>query len=304
MPRAPEPRGMHRLGGVALAVLLALAGCSAVPGGGGGGPATESLTPAPIPEQGTSAERLAPGLTREGVTDPLALANAHGAALETDYGFHSNWTARYRNGSVHAHADQRVLVTPAGFTARVTVAGRPGFLTTGPRLTATFWSNGTVLAERIEREDTVGYRYLGAATYNGGAGFYTSLRRPKPWRDHYALFTAVETRVVDEFGGDTGPRRYTVVGERLRDPAVFGAATDVRRPANVSLRAVVTEGGAVRSLRLSYDGTVRNGRRVHVTRSIDYEDDVGQVTRPEWFGVALNGSRDSRGSIPSPRLAG
>jgi hypothetical protein len=238
------------------------------------------------------------------VTGPLTLANAHGGALERSHRFRSNWTVRYRNGTVHARADQRATVAPNGFLSTVSVAGRPGFVTSGPPTEATFWSNGTVLTERIQRDDTTRYRYLDEASYNRGAGFYNSLRRPKPWRDHYALFTAVESRVVNRSTTD-GVTRYTVVGERLRDPAAFGAATDVREPGNVSLRATVTEGGLVQSLDLSYDGTLRNGERVHVTRTVVYEvTAAGPLDRPSWFETARNGSRDSRGSIPNPRLAG
>jgi len=293
---------MYRPGVVALCALLVLAGCSAVPGGGGDGDTTETLTPVAVPEAADTPERLAPGLTEAGVTGPLALANAHGAALEDSHRFHSNWTVRHRDGSLYALANQSTVVAPNGFTTRVTVAGRPGFLTTGPRLTADLWSNGSVLAERIERGDGVGYRYLGAATYNAGTGFYTSLRRPKPWRDHYALFAAVETRVVDERAGGPGPARYTVVGTRLRDPTTFGAATDIREPRNVSLRATIDERGVVRSLRLSYAGRLPRGEPVRVSRHIRYTTvgGVGSVDRPPWFDTALNGSRDSRGSIPNP----
>lgn len=290
---------MDRAGAVALACLLALAGCSAVPGGS---TPQGTLTPAPVPESPTDTERLAPGLTSEGVTGPLTLANAHGAALERSHRFHSNRTVRYRNGTVHARADQRTAVGPNGFRSTVSVAGRPGFVTSGPPTEATFWSNGTVLVERIQRDDDTRYRYLDDETYNRGTGFYNSLRRPKPWWDHYALFTAVESRVVDRsaVGGET---RYTVVGERLRDPAVFGAAANVRQPENVSLRATVTERGLVRSFELSYDGTLRNGERVHVTRSVVYDlTAVSPIDRPSWFEAARNGSSDSRGSIPNPRL--
>lgn len=295
---------MHRLGTVAVCGLLALAGCSAVPSGGSDA-ATGTLTPAPVPEPADTPERLAPGLTSGGVTDPLALANAHGRALGDGYRFHSNWTVRYRNGSRYALADQRAAVAPDGFTVRVTVAGRPGFLTAGPRLTAHLWSNGTVLVGRTERGDAVDYRYLGPGAYDGGTGFYTSLRRPKPWRDHYALFGAVETRVVATQPRE-GPDRYTVVGTRLRDPATFGAATDVRDPANVSLRAVVDERGVVRSLRLSYEGRLPTGERVRVSRSIRYTDvgAVRAVDRPPWFDAAVNESRGGRRGVPNPRLAG
>lgn len=310
IPGAAERRGMYRPGVVALCALLVLAGCGGVPGGGDSGgdgeDSTETLTPVAVPGEADTPERLAPGLTEAGVTGPLALANAHGAALEDSHRFDSNWTVRYRNGSLYALANQSTVVAPDGFTTWVTVAGHPGFLTTGPRLTVDLWSNGSVLAERIEREDAVGYRYLDAATYNAGTGFYTSLRRPKPWRDHYALFTAMGTRLVDTRTDTAGPDRYTVVGTRLRDPATFGAATGVREPANVSLRAVIDERGVVRSLWLSYTGRLPTGERVRVSRHVRYTEigTVRGVSRPAWFETALNGSDDSRGSIPNPRLAG
>jgi hypothetical protein len=295
---------MHRLGTVALCGLLVLAGCSAVPGGSGS-ESTATLTPAPIPDRTDTSERLAPGLTSAGVTDPLALANAH-ANLGSDYRFEANWTVHHGNGSLYAHAEQETAVASENFHVRVAATGRPGFLTTGPLIDATFWSNGSVLAERIRRDGETRYRYLDSDRFNGGTGFYSSLRRPKPWRDHYALFEAMDTRVTDRRTGGEGPARYTVVGTRLRDPSTFAAATNVRRPGNVSLWAVIDGNGVVRSLQLSYEGRLPTGQRVHVSRQVHYRDigAVGSIERPDWYTAALNGSRDSRGSIPNPRLAG
>jgi hypothetical protein len=291
---------MHRGGAVALACLLALAGCSAVPGSGPATP-SETVTPAPVPDDG-GGERLAPGLTRAGVTDPLRLAGAHSEALGRNYRFQSDWTVRHPNGTLYAHAAQDATVAPVGYRVRVAATGRPGFLTTGGPIDAVFWSNGTVLAERVTRGSSVGYRFLDAETYNGGTGFYNSLRRPKPWRDHYALFAAMETRVVDARSGGDGPPRYTVVGTRLTDPATFGAATNVRQPTNVSLWTVVDEDGVVRALRLSYACRLPTGERVHVTRRVRYRavGEVGPIPRPDWYDRARNGSRSSRGSIPNP----
>jgi hypothetical protein len=311
MLRASEPRDMHRLGTVALCGLLVLAGCGAVPGGGGGsgdgGPddRTETLTPVAVPETATPVERLAPGLTARGVTDPLALANAHADTLGDRYRFHSNWTVRYRNGSVHARADQTTAAVPGRFRSRITVAGDTGFLTNGPTTTVTVWANESVLFERLDRNGTSSYRYLAPGTYNGGAGFYSTLRRPIPWRDHYAVFAGVSTRVTDRpAGGGATPTTYTLVGERLRDPMTFAAATGVREPRNVSLRATVTERGVVRTLALSYEGRLRGGEPVRVSRSVVYREPVGDVSRPPWYRAALNGSRNSRGNVPNPRLAG
>ncbi|WP_276259953.1 hypothetical protein [Haloglomus litoreum] len=296
---------MHRLGTVALCGLLVLAGCSAVPGGGPddpGGP-TPTLTPAPVPEPTEAPEELAPGLTTDGVTDPLALANAHGEALGARYRFTSNWTVRYPNGTVFARADQSATVTPDAFVARVAAVGRPGFITSGAETTAVFWSNRTALATRVERDGRVSYRYADGVAYADAAGFYTSLRRPRPWLNHYALFSSVETRTVGRVDG--APTRYRVVGETLRDPATFGATSGLRRATNVSLEAIVSERGIVRSLHLSYSGRLPEGERVRVTRRIIYRSDAPEVTRPAWFDRAVNDSREARNAaarrIAAPR---
>jgi hypothetical protein len=154
------------------------------------------------------------------------------------------------------------------------------------------WSNGSVLLERYHRNSTVGYRLIGPAVYRTGNGFYQSFRHPKPFRDRFALFDAVETRVVNSRTDGPGPARYTVVGDRLEHPERFAAATNVRRPSNVSLRAVIDDRGLVRSFRLSYDGQFPSGETVHVSRRVVYRDvgEVDRVPRPEWSDRATGAS--------------
>lgn len=301
---------MERASAVVLACLCCLAGCSAVPVGAGGSDSpegTETLSPVSVPEQSTATERLAPGLTRQGIVDPLALVDAHRGQLARSYRFRANWSVRYANGSLYGRVDQDATVGPGTFRAGVTAAGRPGFLTTGPPVRTDVWSNGSVLLERYRRNGTVGYRLVGPAVYRTGNGFYQSFRHPKPFRDRVTLFGAIETRVAAVRTERSGPARYTVVGERLDDPDRFAAATNVRQPTNVSLRAVIDERGLVRSFQLSYDGQFPSGETVHVSRNVTYRavGSIDRVPRPAWEDRAVaasgNGSRD-RIDAPS-RLA-
>lgn len=282
-----------RAAAVALAGLLVLSGCSTA--GVGSDTPTETVTPAPVPEQ-TPDVRLAPGLTRDGVTRPLVLAGTHSRAIGERYVLRTDWTVRSPDGTLVASSRQRVRSTSGAFLVRFRLRGHPGFLTNGEPMDAAFWTNGSTLVGRTQEGNDTDYRYLSAGLYEGGgAGFYRSLRRPKPWRDHRALFSAVETRVAGRQEGPTGTA-YVVVGERVRASGTFAAATGVEDPRNVSLRAVVTEAGIVRELRLQYEGVHPFRGRVAVVRTVTYSeiDTVGSVPRPDWVDDAITTEREDR----------
>jgi hypothetical protein len=99
---------MHRLAVPLAAALLVLAGCSAVL------PGPSEPTPEPTPVSG----RLAPGVTAEGITNPIALQSAHQRRLLAD-GFVVGVT--YENvagGTVQQRSTQRVVAGPGGERAR------------------------------------------------------------------------------------------------------------------------------------------------------------------------------------------
>lgn len=259
-------------------LLLLLAGCNA-PAPGPGTPTAEA-TPAPVPE----IETYPPGVDEGGVVDPVALANAHAAAADDRYVVVSNYTVRYPNGTVRSSVVQRSRVSPEGWTATITVDGRrPGVISDTPA-TAVFYSDGEQLVERIRRETGTNYLYIPPAEYNGGNGFYNSLRRPVPYRDPWALTASLDTRTVETRDG-AALVAADGVADGVADRRLFAAATSVESPANVSYRATVAPDGLLRDQRLSYAGELFDGP-VRVTRTISYRPLEGSVERPEWYETA------------------
>lgn len=296
MPPPPERVTVTRtarVAAVALAGLLVLSGCSTVDLGGDA--SGETVTPAPVPET-TPPLRLAPGVTRGGVTRPLVLAGAHSNALGEQYVLRLNWTVHRPDGTLLASTDQHVRTMPDRFLVTFRLRGRPGFLTNGERMDAAFWSNGTTLVGRTRAGNDTDYRFLNAGLYDGGgAGFYRSLRRPKPWRDHRSLFAAIDTRVAGRQEASEGTD-YVVVGDRIDSPGMFAAATGVDEPRNVSLRAIISEDGVIRRLHLRYAGVHPFRGRVVVNRTVTYSEigTVNRVRRPAWAAEVAEAAGDDR----------
>lgn len=256
----------------AICLLLLLGGCNAtVPGS----PTAES-TPAPVPD----AASYPPGVDGNGVTDPVTLANAHADATGDRYVVVSNHTVRYANGTVRSSVAQHSRVSETGWRATLSVGGqRPGVVSSVPA-TAAFWSDGTEVVERIRRGNETNYLHVPADEYNGGNGFYNSLRRPVPYLDPWALTASLETRLVERRNGSA-----VVAADTLDDPGLFPVAAGVESPRNVSYRATVTSDGLLREQRLSYTGDVFDGR-ARVTRTISYRPLDGPVQRPAWYETA------------------
>jgi hypothetical protein len=255
----------------------------------------------------TGGDTLAPGVTEEGVTSPLALARAHATAVETrEHSFVHQWRVEYANGTVRGSVTQRVLAVPDGpFTATLSVRGSTGIIGTQPTV-AEFWSNGTEMVERArttgpDGNTTVRYLYLPREQYAGGSGFYNSLRRPKPWLDLYVLFDTVDAKVAARQAGDRpGQTVYLIEATDVTEPDTLAAATGVTDPRNLTLVGAITEEGAVRGYRLTFDAEL-GGETVEVTRDVRYDFRDVTVEKPEWYDTAVNESvGGSRGSVPSP----
>jgi hypothetical protein len=236
-------------------------------------------------------------VTRDGVTDPLALADAHEAALGERYRLRVDWRARAANGTLLARSRQRALVTTTAFRASLTTTGAPAFARAAPAANVTVWANGSVLAERSRSDGTVRYRRLDTPddrTAGFAADFYGSLRRPLPERPQADLFAAIETIPVARLETGAGTA-FVVSGTTVTDPERLARVTELRRPRNVTLRAVIDERGLVRDLRLDYDGVTPAGERITVHRTVRYgaiEEDA--VRRPDWVGRALAGENRTR----------
>lgn len=292
----------------ALALLLLLAGCGAVPAGPPGGTPSPTVTPVPVPETTPTATpegRVVPGVTRDGVVDPAALAEAHEAAVGERYRLRVDWRARAANGTLLARSRQRALVTPTVFRASLTTTGAPAFAQAAPAPNVTVWANASRLAERTRAAGTVRYRALDTPddrSSGGTAEFYGSLRRPLPDRPQTDLFAAVETIPVARLETGAGTA-YVVSGTTVTDSERLARVTELQRPRNVTLRAVIDQRGLVRDLRLDYDGLTPDGERITVRRTVRYgtvSDDA--VQPPDWVRRTLAGENTTRTGSGRERL--
>lgn len=283
---------MARVLAVAVTVLLVLAGCSALaPGPEPSRPSTP-VTPAPVPTDDRTDGELAPGVTTEGVVSSRTLAEAHVARLDDrSYGLVMNRTTRYPNGTLRERlrlnlslgADRSYLVdTSTAGPAAPVFLGRPP-------ASASFWSNGSTYTRRLTRGNTTTYTQFQPTD---GAGTWQYWARTVPYGGRGGnprgfitrTFSAVPTRVTGRVADGDGTS-YRLVGTRATAPIELG----IEDPREVELTATVTAAGLVRSLSLSYVGTV-DGQTVTVSRRFSYER-LGNATveRPPWVDRALSG---------------
>lgn len=159
---------------------------------------------------------------------------------------------------------------------------------------------GTVLhveqygtSERGFRRRVVGdgdATYSSAAPSDGQSPQATALLPgPTAGREVLLALSAVNTSVTERFTVD-GERRYRLAGEGIRSREALRSLTgrsDVSSITNLSVTAVVTESGLVRSYAVRYVDR-RPDASLHVVRSGEIGG-VGQtdVSRPEWYATAL-----------------
>ncbi|WP_135363796.1 DUF7537 family lipoprotein [Halosimplex halophilum] len=266
-----------------VAVLVVLAGCSAL------APGTDrpTVTPAPVPTDSP----LPPGVEPGGVTDPAALATAHGAALgNRSYTLVTNRTVRAANGSLRSALTVRLALSAAparDYHARVSVEGPGAPLVIGePPTRAEYWANDEVYLRRQTIDNRTEYsRYDDTDAYVGTWSFWlgTVALDLGPETDLRSTLEGFETRVADR-SPESG--RVHLVGTTVRSEGFVGdsAVDDVE---NATLHAFVAESGFVASYHVVYDATV-DGERVRVRRSVRFER-VGATTvdRPTWYGEAM-----------------
>lgn len=269
---------------------MALAGCGSI---AVGGPSPEpdgtTVTPAPIPTERptpTPVDQLAPGLTGNGVVDPLALAEAHESVLSVrSETVRLRRDVRYVNGELRSRRVQvtRVSANRQRFHTAITVGGSyPPFA--GDRLE--FYSNGNLLLQATFLPDHRSFFRLPLAEYREQNDVDVVISSPDAGTV-YLLFAVVETRVTARVDRPDGTR-YRVRGTQLVRPGTLAEAEDVRDPRNVSLSAVIDERGVVLDFTLRYDARIGN-RSVTVVSSGTHTA-IGNTTvpRPPWVATALN----------------
>jgi hypothetical protein len=232
----------------------------------------------------------APGVTRDGVTRPDALAAAHLSAIQTrSYSLTLEHIRRDEDLAIRsAYGLDLALTAGRAFLALVSTDGPEAPLVLGePPARSHFFSDGRRhFVDHAPGEDE------GAVSFDPPRGFvgtwdywaylfvFGGSLGSNPETYYRNVFEAIPTRLVEVRDGEAGERyRLQSTQRRLESPTADLAGTDVR---DVDLRAEVDEQGLVRSFGLDYRSTV-DGSPARVSRRIEYTG-VGttEVPKPDW----------------------
>lgn len=240
---------------------------------GGVGGATAFSTAATDAGEPTQETDLPPGLSADGVTDPLALADAHQEALrDASYTISTTHEVRRPNGTLIGHGTTTSKVAPGGESFH-TVATR------------TYRSaNGSLGLEHVETATWVdGDRAVTArdlpdrpTEYGERSAANPSLRPETGWDDLYTAFSSVNTTVATQTE-QNGTTLYKVVSTSQPESESVYAGD-----ATYSAVAFVGSDGIVRTFRQTYP-TTYDDRPAIATRTVRVTA-VGDtdVERPAW----------------------
>ena len=265
---------------VLLVLLFLLAGCSAgLPGGTG--TTTRSVTPAPVPTDGSTDLPFPPGVSAEGVTDAERLEAGHTAAL-TNRTFveRARTTVRFENGSL---AIEETYVGRHGPNATRVSFRRTGAVRYGvpdrSLVEAGVWGNASFGVRRfVTAHDRV---ELGA--FEGSGLFY---RRP---RGGYGLALREAETALGERRVANGSVEYVVTAEGL-DPhgPWYFRRSFMRLRGDGHARLVVAPDGTIRRFVVGFPVSVA-GRNATLRHTYTVERGDVTVTRPPWFEDAVAG---------------
>lgn len=225
----------------------------------------------------STAEQLAPGLTADGVTDALALANAHrdvitGSAWTQRVSFErTNDTASTSRNTTLSYANSshwRWHITSAGDALPASVTeGTVDLYADGQRVVRKLRTDGNVTHNVVRVSDAADAPPVPPAEVLPESVF---------GRDAlYALFGNADVTVADAQGPTY---RLTGTAEEL--------VVDQQPATNVEFTANVTADGLVRTLDVAYEQGDAS-----VERSLTVEPADGDpVERPDWYEMAVNGT--------------
>lgn len=250
------------------------------------GGAALASTAAANPATGSGAEgtnssldesELPPGVTEAGVTDPLALVDAHRQTLRnTPYTLSTSYTYRDRNGTVFGQGAYVAKVAPGAESYYATVSDTHENDTravgTDHRDVAV-WANETVGAVATRES-------AGETTYRTEARSETPLSPSTQWELLYAAFGTTDTAVVAQVERDgTTLYKITSTSSPEAGSAYAGSLYD--------FTALVDSTGVVHSFVLTHETTVAD-RPAIVTRTTQLVR-LGNTTveRPSWYDQAV-----------------
>lgn len=284
-----------------LVLVVLLAGCSGFTGSDVVGTETTTLTPVSVPERGTPVgatpssptptpeNRLLPGLTERGVTDPFALADAHRTALANE-----TYTKTSRTRLVGSNGTLRVVER----TVAVDAGGRRYHLvetsdsspaypvqSLTPRLEI-WYADGPALF-RLGTGENASYRVGMTSSLEGPVGDISGHDRL------VGLYGTVDRWSVQQVVAGDGAR-ILLESREAPDSDVLSLPILVTDPEDPKLWVVMTPDGRVVSHQLRYEAAF-NDHPVEVVHHVEFSK-VGTttVTRPSWYDEAVGETTDDR----------
>jgi hypothetical protein len=272
---------MELQGGAAfgLVLLVVLAGCSGLTG-----TETDTFTPAPVPDPTatpTPVPELAPGVTSDGITDPLALTTAHSPLLRRNtYTANTERVVHDVNGTLRLRRAATVRVGEQGRSRRFVEHEGPAVTYEPARLD--IWRNKTLYLVALTDDGETAYD--GRVASGSGARLYSVYETIPGTQQMFSLLQSLETRTVSR----TADGSYRVRATGIDQQDKFDRAVLETETRNVSFVATITPDGRIESYELRYE-TDRDNRAVRVVRRLRTRN-VGSTTieRPPWFAEALN----------------
>lgn len=267
---------------VLLSVLVVLAGCSGV--FGGGDESAETVTPVAVPTDEptpTPVPQLAPGVTERGIESPRALIDAHRSFLQNrSFTQRSNSTALAANGSVILQATSTARAGPQGKRLHSVIERNGSFTSREP----------TTISTRSEAW-WGGEQYLVKRTFPNGTTTYS---RPPIDTTRVDIATGTLPYLLGSF--DTN--NTTVTDHQSRNGTTLyriNGTSDVPRQPNTTLELLVDSRGVIHEYttirRLSADSGV--SKSVTRTRLVAIgETDAPE--RPSWIETAKNRTTATR----------
>ena len=274
---------MQRVAGTVLVVLVTLAGCSGV--FGGGGEPRETLTPASVPTDEptpTPVPQLAPGLNQQGIENANALIATHNS-FRRNHSFttRSNSTELDQNGTVRFRSTGTLHAGPPGTGVYAVSDSERGVNDQYPNNQSYLnhvesWMDGKRVFRQLRYTNgTTTYARHRATSRLGSGAFLRSMLKP---------YGTANTSVTErEHNGTT---LYLVRGSTQSDQGLGSE--------NVSLRLLIDSQGVIHSYRivkyLSYnDAPTGDG-----TPKVIHEQNISGIgttdapERPSWIGEATN----------------
>ncbi len=278
---------MGRYAALSLAVVLALAGCSAL---GTGGQQPTEVTPVPAGE----VDRSQVALT-EGVVDAQSTVWAHSeAALSTNYTVRVTQHTVWPNGTDLREMRRYREVARGGTSYR----GYVRFDTAVPALqefgTTAYWTNGTAVATRFNNPLRQIQTRIWTTNSSGPVDSPSNSPQLRYLLQATSPTVTADDEVVTLAGSQPAPQRLEL-------------PPNLEEPRNLTTRFRVRGDGLIHRWRVAYNATF-GGETVRVVRT-GHILDTGETTvrRPAWVDSATRvgtGNESMVRAVPSDRPVG